>query len=1008
MAGLLGALLQHLLAWLAADAWRPFIGMIVGGAAVLALGFFLARRVRRSARGALGTAWMVGAMVLATLFVVASLVDLAAAGHPGVPPGQRFLEYKLFGWIPGATWALPLSDRPLVGLFVYQLLLTPIFLSIVALIGWSLQSGAHLQAHDRAQTAHWLHSLTGRSPEGHLEPGFVSWFRPLLLALGAIVTIAALQSAFNYYPPHPAVWVTAQLFVTGCFVNLRVGDPESAAATETPTPPATPPEAASEPPGPPSLDGVLAQLKELGMNAHPSDDGALPAGTASYEASALDGTHRALRDLLADLPHPKAPLTFQAELLRRTRSGVSTLLVGPADSGRTTALSLVGLDAALTRWQSVLVITPTLSRAEGFAKRLRDTLSGGPTPELVRVAAGHAELLTERMEGHDPTIFVTTPDELRRDLLAKTSLHDGFFRGLRAVLVDDLGRMNAVALAALRLALEELRLRVQAERGESESGLAIVASTLPWSADITSWAASILGAELEPLGVEGAPRPESDVVLVAPETPAAQARGPRGVLETLSAAGFRVGVVDELHAALEGSPSWAPYPIWELSADSEPTGASAPQPAAKATLVLTRRADLRLAIERRRAMGVTPDGTTHLLVLYIMDAAVLPASVHLTSLAATEGAPSQSPKPLRLAPPTHRVSALERQHLVATLIGDRHDLDWLRRVFAPDDVDALTRLAHRAGALESTKRTVLNGHPAIGLVERPSVGLTATPDFSDAPGWAPTPQVEVRSDPDNRSLCAVDTRIAATLLHPRAAIGIDGERWRLGGETARHDGPARARHEPSSYVVRRLASAAVASTSTLRPEQQVGFRVGTPALAVSVHAVRLTERVTGYEELEPTGALQTRASFAEPLLAELLTHAVRVDLPGVATDEAARLALTIATRAALCAIVALDESALEVLAEPTPQTTAPSVTIWMAERNPSGGALAAWLMDDVVKGRWFWQVVQEILSQGAKPAWRALRTDALDIEPNANEVHAALLELTGLSGVDDSARGTSG
>lgn len=1001
MVEMLGALLQHLLTWLAADAWRPFVGMIVGAAAVLAVGFILARRARRSARGAFGTAWMVGAMALATIFLTAYLIDLAATGHPSTPPGQHFLEHQLFGWFPGASWALPLSDRPVVGLFVYQMVLTPIFLGIVALIGWSLQSGAHLQAHDKAQTAHWLHSLTGRSPEGRLEPGFVSWFRPLLLALGTLLAIAALQSVFEYYQPHPAAWVTAQLFVTGCLVNLRAGDPESespASLRESSDPPA---DATSGTPATPSLDSVLAQLKDLGMNAHPSDDGALPASPARYDESALVGSHRALSDFLTDVALPHAPLAFQAELLRRARVGASTLLVGPASAGRTTALGLVGLDAALTRWESVLVITPNPASAVRFAARFRDSLSRGPTPDLVRVAAGHLELASERMEGHDPTIFVTTPEELRGALLAKDFLRAGFFRGLRAILVDDLGRMTAADLAALRLALEELRLLVHTQRGDSDAGLTVIAATLPWSAGIESWAASIVGTQLRSLVADGAPYPASDVVLVAPDTPAAQLSGPRSVLETLSSAGFRVRVFDEIHAAYDGFPSLAPYPIWELPTDSEQTATLADETGASATLVLTRRADLRLAIARRRAMAASGAGTAHLLALYVVDAAVLPASVHLTSLAATEGAPSQSPKPLRLAPPAHRIASVERQHLVATLVGDRHDLDWLRRVFAPDDVDALAKLADRAGVLESGRRIVLDGRPASGFVERPSAGLTAEPDFSDAPGWARAPQVEVRSDPDDGLLCSVDTHVANTLLHPRACIAVDGRRWRLGGETKHPDGAARARHEPSSYVVRRLARTAVASISTLRADQLVSFRVGTPALAVGVHAVHLTERVTGYEELEPTGELQTREGFAETLEFALLTHAVRIHIPGLVADESASLALAIAARAALCAIVALDESALEIAVEAAPGAAVPGVTVWMTERRPSGGALAAWLMDDVVKGRWFWQVLQEVLRQGPKPAWRLLRTDDLDIEPTASIVYASLQALTGLSGVNE-------
>jgi hypothetical protein len=994
MMATLATLLQALLDWLGAATWRPLLATILGGAAVVVAGFLLARRVRRSARAALGTAWMVGALVVAIAFLAGCLVDVAATGHPSVPVGQGFLEWKLLGWFPGASWALPLSARPLVGLVVYQVLLTPLFLGIVALIGWSLQSGAHLADPDKAQTAQWLYSMTGRSPSGALEPGFVRWFGPLARALMVVMFVALAQMLLDSYAPHPAAWVTAQLFLSGCLVNLRAGSPELAV-------PAAEPETATEPPptahsgARPSLDATLAQLGDQGFIAHPASGGALVARAARYDASSIADAHVGVRERCAMLPSPHSPYAYQGELLRRVRRGESTVVCGPAGSGRSTALQLACLDAALGRWESALVVVSSTERAFAFAEALREALARGPTPHLVRIAAGHAQLIGELHESHEPVLFITTPEELRADITASMTPRDGFVRGLYAVFVDDLGQLPEESLTALRLALEELRLQVEERRG-AEARFSVQVTSRPWGGDVERWASEVVGTELGTLAVDGVPRPRTDVVLVAPEQADAAGGGVAKVCEGLVRAGYAVVVDDDVHVARQGRLSLSPYPGWASGVLAAGGGG-----AAVATVVATRRADLQFAMERRRPCGPAGAGGEALLVLYLVDGELLPSSVHLASLAASADGAAVAEKRLRRLPPGARQSRVVRRHLFETSAGDSHDVDWLERVFGEEEVAALRALARREGWAEVGQRVVVRGEPTSELTVVPTFKLHAAVESARAQGWFAAEAVEVVGEPDGRVL----GRVSPGLLHPRAAVVASGRAWRLSGRALTDGTQARAALEGKVVVVRRLRRSAVVAVGEPRqPARRVSYSVGAAPLVVDTCVVRVTEEVAGFEELSPAGELRTAQRFEVPMSAQMETVALRVRLPAAGVEPAALVAIEIAARVALCAVVALSEDATEVVVE---ATSGGGVCLWMAERSGSGGARSDWLLENVVTGPWFWQVMQEILSRGPRPAWRVMRSDELDVEPDAVGAHAIIHVATGFSGVGESEPGVT-
>lgn len=986
------------------------LAMVLGLIAVAALWWFVASRVKKRARAAVGMVWMVVAVGFVGAFFLAAVVDALVGGPSAV-------EAALLGWVPGLGLLLPLGATPAVGVAVYLGVLTPLYALAVWLVWWGFVSGEHVGEPDRAQSRRWLYALSGRGPDGKLHAGFVRWFRPLVGLVALLLVTALVQALFAPEPPHPAAVVVGGFFVTGAFLNLRETGPAVVApAADEDEAAADAIEVAPEAP-PPSWRAALAAagLAEL-QGATPCSLAALAART---DPTALAGAHPVVAAL-------GAPFAYQADLLRRTRAacaaaldpqpaaapaapGAGLLVVGGDGTGRTSALVRVALDLALGQLAQALVVAPSHAAALAFGGRLRDALGRGPTPDLVRVAAGLAELAAERQQGHDPVIYVTTPEELRAELVARASLRPAFFLGLGGVLVDDLDRLTPAQGTALRLALDELRVCVAEARGLDDgtggapARLVVVATAREVGAGLDAWASDLLGERTQRLEVDGAPAPPCEIAVVdalglaaaeteavpasspmsaadAPPSAAARAltgaRGPVAVINALTATGHRVHVVDAVHGASAGGVSWAPAPCWDLAPPSAP---DSDRGGLAATLVLARRADVDLVVARHRPRGAA-SGPPVPLAVAVVDADRVSAA-GLAAAGAT----------LRALPVGVRVAGVVRRHLSECLVRPRR-VDWLERTFGAGPVAAIGALVGARAGVEAREVVVLEGEPP-ELVRRSVWVAPAGIDLARAFGAEARPVVRLVSAADGEAVGELDAGVAEAMALPRAAFVAGGRRWELAGEASGARRVASATAWPG--VVRRRARVTVTpatASADVAPEVRVSFTDAATAMAISARSVHAVEEVVGLARLSPTGALEGREDLAAPRRATYRTAAVRVSLP-VALDEGAGLALALAVRVALGVMTTLSEDALLVdVATAEAGAEADGTTLlWIAERADEGGTAIPWLLDRVVVTRPFWQVVAAHLVSA--PTVSHLRTDASTIEPDPASARATLAPL---------------
>lgn len=1004
------------------------LAMALGLIAVAALWWFVASRVKKRARAAVGMVWMVVAVGFVGAFFLAAVVDALVGGPSAV-------EAALLGWVPGLGLLLPLGATPAVGVAVYLGVLTPLYALAVWLVWWGLVSGAHVGEPDRAQSKRWLYALSGRGPDGKLHAGFVRWFRPLVGLVALLLLTALVQALFAPHPPHPAAVVVGGFFVTGAFLNLRETGPAVVAplAEEDDAFNDAPEAASSEPP--PSWRDALAAAG-LGELPGATPASTLPALAARTDPDALAGAHPVVVAL-------GAPFAYQADLLRRTRaasaatlapqpaaapaaSGAGLLVVGGDGTGRTSSLVRVALDLALGQLAQALVVAPSHAAALAFGGRLRDALGRGPTPDLVRVAAGLAELAAERQQGHDPVIYVTTPEELRAELVARASLRPAFFLGLGAVLVDDLDLLTPAQGTALRLALDELRVCVAEARGLDDgtggapARLVVLATAREVGAGLDAWASDLLGERTQRLEVDGAPAPPCEVAVVdalglaaaateaapassppdaaePPSTPAlagalspaavlapVPAALPAAVIDALAAAGHRVHVVDAVHGSSAGSVSWAPAPCWDLAPASAP---DSDRGGLAATLVLARRADVDLVVARHRPRGAA-SGPPVPLVVAVVDA----DRVTATGLAAAGAV-------LRALPVGLRVAGVARRHLSECLVRPRR-VDWLERTFGAGPVAVVGALVGARAGVEAREVVVLEGEPP-ELVPWSVWVAPAGLELARAFGAEARPVVRLVSAADGEAVCELEAGVAEAMALPRAAFVAGGRRWELAGEAS----GARRVASPTAWpgVVRRRAQVTVTpatASADVAPEVRLSFTDAATPMAISARSVHVAEEVVGLVRVSPTGAVEGREDLAAPRRATYRTAAVRVSLP-LALDEPSALALALAVRVALGVMTTLSEDALlvdvaaaytdaEAGAEARAEADGTTL-LWIAERADEGGTAIPWLLDRVVVTRPFWQVVAAHLVSA--PTASHLRTDASTTEPDPASARATLAPL---------------
>ncbi|MEM9810098.1 MAG: ligase-associated DNA damage response DEXH box helicase [Pseudomonadota bacterium] len=132
----------------------------------------------------------------------------------------------------------------------------------------------------------------------------------------------------------------------------------------------------------------------------------------------------------------------QAEILRNSLEGLSSLLIAPTGGGKTLAgflPSLVELTAAPRNKRSLhtLYISPLKALAIDIARNLRAPVDDMQLPVVIESRTGDTKSsIRQRQRTAPPDILLTTPEQISL-LLAHSSAGD-LFSGLRCVILDEL------------------------------------------------------------------------------------------------------------------------------------------------------------------------------------------------------------------------------------------------------------------------------------------------------------------------------------------------------------------------------------------------------------------------------------------------------------------------------------------------------------------------------------------------------------------------------------------
>jgi len=949
--GLVAAVSPDALTGPALSTLTGWLGVLASHLVIFGLLWAVARGVRKKARAASGPAWLLASIILLALYLLAVVIDLGA--------GAGAVEAALLGPFTVLSPLLPLHERGLIGLAVYQGLLGVFYLGLVMALWWFLVKGSHLAEVDREQSRAWLYRLAGRRwPEeaaARPTPAFRSWMVPLSWALGATLAIGLIGLATRGGPPTPAGWVVAELFLLGAVVNLRSAgraEPAAPAGEEGDA------EEDAEDAPPPAVDPlprrVERALEAAGVGVATSFEGGAPllGGAAPEHATAhLAEAHPTVRAAFGLSGPGRGPWRYQDAAVGAARAGRAVLIEGPRRSGRSTALALVALDMALTRFRPVLVLTATREAALVMTRALDEAVSRGPVPRLIRVVCPVDEAGSVGLG--KATIVVLPAGRLATSLTGDRGLERAFVEGVGAVVVDDLDALGPDAATSLRVGLEVLSFD-----GGAPGGFAVVATCAPGGAGAAAWAGAMVARPMELLATEGAPRPPTHAwaLRVAGADRLTAAR------RALTDAGLSVAVFDAVHGE-GGALSVAPWPLAEDTSGVEAWDA-----------------DVRIVCARRRALTaaahayapVAAEPRARAVVIWPVDEAP-----------GARGSTTEQDSEVRATRvPLVWSGAVLRERLIATLIAHPVEpREWLLRVFGQPTLAALE--ASAGASLTPGHLTELVGEPP-RLVEVPSVTLREPGGAAWAEAWRQPPWSRLAEDPGGGELTRIGAGVAPLLAPARSALVVAGRRYQVSGLAP--GGARQARRADGSGATRVRAELTLEILEG-HPGRRVRLAPEAPGLELSLGPVQLSGRVLGVETLSSSAEVLALHDLVPPEEVALTTVAATLAAPlGPAGEGGAAAALEIAALATVLAQTHLSEA--DILALVTPEG------LHLVDLAAGGHGAAAWLAEHLLPERRFWRGLLAALATEPTPSWRLLRRDARPEPPAPSPaVLAALLGL---------------
>jgi DEAD/DEAH box helicase domain-containing protein len=223
----------------------------------------------------------------------------------------------------------------------------------------------------------------------------------------------------------------------------------------------------------------------------------------------------------------------QARALDLLAEGRDVALATGTASGKTLVYQVPALARALAEPDAhALFLFPLRALEQDQQQRLAAAaaalgLGGEGAPAALVYDGDTSNAARKRIRENPPAVVITTPDMLHAGILPSHASWQGFFRGLRLVVVDELHTYRGVFGSHVAQVLRRL-LRIAAHYGAHPQIVAASATV----ANPGELAARLSGRDVRVVERDGAPRPAREVLLLRP----------RGAATTTAARLFRLAV----------------------------------------------------------------------------------------------------------------------------------------------------------------------------------------------------------------------------------------------------------------------------------------------------------------------------------------------------------------------------------------------------------------------------------------------------------------------------------
>ncbi len=283
-------------------------------------------------------------------------------------------------------------------------------------------------------------------------------------------------------------------------------------------------------------EGEGGEAEPLAWRLHAREDGA----EEPFEA----GGAEVLSEFLRASTGGEAWFGHQKQAWDASSSGKSTLLVCPAESGKTAVASMLAVRVAVEDGETALLVYPDPASCQREYDRFCDVLFRTSLRwNLAAVDATRADARTLDWSRAAPTVVFCDADSVEDLLLGRAEGPEAFLGALGLLVLEDAERLTGAPASNLYFLLRRLRL---ARDRLASRPLRCLVTALPVAEELHSQLALLLG---EPLAlVEGDLSPTSDVRAFPVRPPADSVAGGRATRPGRKRSELE-SFVDELRAA---------------------------------------------------------------------------------------------------------------------------------------------------------------------------------------------------------------------------------------------------------------------------------------------------------------------------------------------------------------------------------------------------------------------------------------------------------------------------